>query len=64
MTEPIPRILLHMFTFFLAMAGLSSLDFNRFFKKSKVMEAQILYISVAIVMAYGMAQFLLALLWN
>lgn len=64
MSETITRILLHMFTFFLAMGGLSSVDFNRFLKKNKVMEAQILYISLAMVMAYAMAQFLLALLWN
>jgi uncharacterized membrane protein YwzB len=53
-----------MFTFFLAMAGLTSVDFTKFVKKNKVTEAQILYISVAMVMAYAMAQFLLALLWK
>ncbi|MDP2813407.1 MAG: DUF1146 domain-containing protein [Erysipelotrichaceae bacterium] len=64
MLDPIPRILLYMFTFFLAMAGLTSVDFTKFVKKNKVTEAQILYISVAMVMAYAMAQFLLALLWK
>lgn len=64
MLDPIPRILLHMFTFFLSMVGLSSVDFTKFIKKNKVTETQILYISVAMVLGYAMAQFLLALLWN
>ncbi|MBV1709262.1 MAG: DUF1146 family protein [Erysipelothrix sp.] len=64
MLDTIPRILLYMFTFFLAMAGLSSVDFTKFVRKNKVMETQILYISVAMVLAYAMAQFLLALMWN
>jgi uncharacterized membrane protein YwzB len=64
MLDTIPRILLYMFTFFLAMAGLSSVDFTKFVRKNKVTETQILYISVAMVLAYAMAQFLLALMWN
>ncbi len=62
--NPIVRITVHFLSFALAMIGLSSIDFNRFLKKNKVWQAQLFYILLAMVLGYGIAQFLLQIMWN
>jgi uncharacterized integral membrane protein (TIGR02327 family) len=60
----IVRILIHFFGFGVAMLGLSSIDFNRLLKKNKVWQAQVLYLVLSMVIGYGVAQFLLNIMWN
>ncbi len=64
MNELIPRIFIHFLGFFVAMIGLSSIDFNRFLKKNKVWQAQMLYLVLAMALGYLFAQFLLAIQWQ
>lgn len=62
--SPLVRIGIHFASFAIAMIGLSSLDFNRMLKKHKVWQAQLLYIVLAMVLGYGLAQFLLSIMWT
>ncbi len=62
--NPIVRISIHFISFAIAMIGLSSIDFNRFLKKNKVWQAQTLYLVLAMVLGYGVAQFLIHIMWN
>jgi uncharacterized integral membrane protein (TIGR02327 family) len=62
--SPLVRIGIHFAGFAIAMIGLSSLDFNRLLKKNKVWQAQLLYLVLAMVLGYGIAQFLLNIMWT
>lgn len=61
MTENIVRIAVYLASFALCMYALSALDFNRFLKKGKIIEAQFLMILLAMGLGALVAQFLLAL---
>ena len=50
--------------FFFALYGLSALDFNRFLKKGKVSQANILYIIIAMICAYLLGEFLMAISYS
>lgn len=62
--NPIVRITIHFLSFAIAMIGLSSIDFNRLLKKNRVWQAQVLYIVLAMVIGYGVAQFLISIMWQ
>lgn len=62
--SPIVRIGIHFAGFAIAMVGLSSIDFNRLLKRNKVWQAQVLYVVLAMVLGYGLAQFLLSIMWT
>ncbi len=62
--NPIVRISLYFVSFAIAMIGLSSIDFNRLLKKNRVWQAQVLYIALAMVIGYGLAQFLISIMWQ
>lgn len=62
--SPIVRIGIHFAGFAIAMLGLSSIDFNRLLKRNKVWQAQVLYVVLAMVLGYGLAQFLLSIMWT
>lgn len=62
--NPFIRIGVHFAGFAIAMIGLSSLDFNRLLKKNRVKQAQLLYVVLAMVLGYGIAQFLLSIMWT
>ncbi len=59
--DQLPRLFAHFFGFTIAMMALNSVDFNRFLRKNKVWQAQLLYLVLAMVLGYGVAQFLIAL---
>lgn len=60
--EPIVNILLHFFGFFVAMFGLSSLNFEKALRQGRTFQAQVLYISLAMGLGYLIAQFLIQLM--
>jgi uncharacterized integral membrane protein (TIGR02327 family) len=62
--SPLVRIGIHFAGFAIAMLGLSSIDFNRLLKKNKVWQAQLLYVVMATVLGYGLAQFLMSIMWT
>ncbi len=62
--NPYVRISIHFISFGLSMMALSALEFNKLLKKHKVWQAQLLYVILAMVLAYGMAQFLINIMVN
>lgn len=46
------------------MLALGSLDFNKFLKKNRVWQAQLLYIILAMVLGYAVAQFLINIMYQ
>lgn len=63
MTKFYMRLLVYLFCFVLAMFGLSSLDFNRFLKKGKVGQAQVLYFIIACILAYLLGSFFMDIIY-
>lgn len=57
------RIFIYFLCFGLSLWGLSALDFNRFLKKNKVAQAQVLYIILGFALAYLMGEFLMAIIY-
>ena len=52
MSKFIYRVIVYVISFVLSLYGLSALDFQRFLKKNRVVEAQILYFLLAFALAY------------
>lgn len=59
--EPIVNVLLHFFGFFIAMVGISTLQFEKIIRQGRPFQAQILYISLSMGLGYLIAQFLIQL---
>lgn len=57
------RVLVYFVAFLASMYGLSSLDFNRFLKKGKPAQAQILYILIAFALTYLVGKFIIELIY-
>jgi len=60
--EPIVNILLHFFGFFVAMLGLSALNFEKALRQGRTFQAQVLYVGTAMALGYLIAQFLIQLM--
>ncbi len=58
------RVFIYFFCFLLALYGMSALDFNRFVKQNRVMQAQILYFVIACCLSYLMGSFLMAVMYR
>ena len=59
---PIANIAIHFLGFFIAMFGLSALNFEKALKQGRVMQAQILYIGCSMGLGFLIAQFLIQLI--
>ena len=57
------RTAIYFFCFLLALFGMSGLDFNRFIRQGKVVQAQVLYFVISCALAYLMGNFLMALIY-
>lgn len=60
----ITRIIIHFMGFGVAMIALSAVDFNRFIRKNRIWQSQLLYIVFAMLLGYGIAQYLIQIMWN
>ena len=58
------RLLIYFVAFAISLYALSALDFNRFLKKNHVMAAQVLYIVLAMALAFLMGQFIMAIMYG
>ena len=63
MNQFIYRVIVYLLSFILSLYGLSALDFNRFLKKNKVTEAQVLYFLLALALAYLVASHLMSIIY-
>ena len=59
--EAIIRVIVHLVCFAITMIAMQSIHYEKFIRKGKVIQAQILYILVAMCIALLSAQFLLNL---
>lgn len=59
MTRFYIRIIIYFLSFILSLYALSALDFNKMIKPNKVSQAQLLYIMLAMVLAYLFGEFLM-----
>jgi len=57
------RVIIYFFSFCLAMFGLGALDFNKLLKQGKVLQGQILYFLLAIIIAYLFGNFLMDIIY-
>lgn len=60
--DPLVNILIHFTGFFIAMFGLSALNFEKAIKSGRVIQAQVLYVGCGMGLGYLISQFLLQLL--
>lgn len=63
MNQFIYRVIVYLLSFILSLYGLSALDFNRFLKKNKVTEAQVLYFLLALALAYLVGSLLMSIIY-
>ncbi len=63
MNQFIYRVIVYLLSFALSLYGLSALDFNRFLKKNKVTEAQVLYFLLALALAYLVGSLLMSIIY-
>jgi uncharacterized integral membrane protein (TIGR02327 family) len=59
---PIANIAIHFLGFFIAMFGLTALNYEKALRQGKVAQAQVLYIACSMALGYLIAQFLIQLL--
>ena len=59
MTRFYVRLLIYYISFAISLYGLSALDFNRFLKPNRPRQAQILYLLLAMIMAYLFGEFVM-----
>lgn len=58
------QLFIYFICFFICLYALSAVDFNKFLKKNRNYEAQVLYIVLAMIMAYILAKFILSLTYK
>ena len=63
MTKFYLKVSIYFFCFLLSLFGLSSLDYNRFIKQGRTVQAQVLYFIIACCLAYLMGSFLMAVIY-
>lgn len=61
--DSLKSFLVYVIAFALAMFALSSLNFEKLIKKNKVVEAQLLYILLAMALGYLVANFIQAIIF-
>ncbi len=64
MTDYIMRVIIYLLCFVVSFYALGALDFNRFLKKNKVVQAQLLYILLSLSLAYLTGTLLLSVLYH
>ena len=57
------RVALYFFSFLLCLFGLNALDFNRFIRQGKVMQAQVLYFILAASLSYLLGSFFMSMIY-
>ncbi len=57
------RVAVYLLSFILSMYGLSALDYNRFLKKGKTQEAAVLYLLMAMGLAYLVGSLLMNIIY-
>ena len=60
----IGQLITYFICFAISLYGLSAIDYSRFLKKGKVFEAQVLYIILAMILAYLLGKFILAITYK
>ena len=63
MNNFIYKVIIYIISFFLSLYGLSALDYSRFIKKGKTMEAQLLYFLLAMSLAYLVGSMFISLIY-
>lgn len=63
MTKFYIRVCIYIFAFVICLFCLNGLDFNRFIKKGKIAQGQVLYIVIAMIMAYLLGNFFMAVIY-
>lgn len=63
MNSFIYRVIIYLASFFISLYALNALDFNRFIKKGRTSEAQILYFLIAMALAYLVGSMLISLIY-
>ena len=58
------RVAIYFCCFLMALFGMSGLDFNRFIRQGKVVQAQVLYFVICCVLSYLMGNFVMALIYR
>ena len=64
MNEFLWRVGIYFGSFLLCMYSLNALDFNRFLKQGKVLQAQVLYLILSCSLAYLFGSFLIAIIYR
>lgn len=57
------KVLIYFLSFGLSMFGLDALDFNRFIKKGRVAQAQVLFFVLACALAYLFGSFFMSVVY-
>lgn len=57
------RVAVYLICFVFSLLGLNALDFNRFIKKGKVVEAWLLYFIIAFSLAYLFGSFIMSIIY-
>lgn len=57
------KIGIYILAFIVSLCGLSALDFNRFLKKNKPFQGQLLFYLISFAMAYLIGQFFINIVW-
>lgn len=57
------KVLVYFVSFLFSLFGLSALDFNRFLKKNKPAQGQILYLLISFALAYLVGSFIINLIY-
>lgn len=60
--DNIKNFLIYVMAFSLAMYALQSVNYEKFIKKDRIVEAQLLYILIAMALGYLIAQFILGII--
>lgn len=63
MTRFYLKVGIYFFCFLLSLFGLSGLDFNRFIRQGRTVQAQVLYFIISCCLAYLMGSFLMAVIY-
>ena len=58
------RLVIYFICFAISLYALNALDYNRFLKKNSIMKAQILYIIIAMAIAFLMGQFIMGIMYG
>lgn len=57
------RVLVYLICFIFSLIGLNAIDFNRYIKKGKVVQAWLLYFILAFSLAYLFGSFIMAIIY-